>query len=236
MTLEIFILLPANVLTCCSSDNSSKTPISVINIAVKMSSAIQILYDAKTKKVTLPEGVDFPELQLELDQLNTLTTELISNGNDVPPAPSQESFNKDMSKMIMKMYESGVGSFRKGDFEAAARQFSLGIEMILRRQKFEAFQGTIQELTPFLMSRADAYLKTKQYLKAFNDADLLLNMQINAPDNFLRRGVANYFLGNYEDARADYQRGLAFAENNDRLLSELEICLDKILEENGDKL
>lgn len=196
----------------------------------------ELVYDPKTKKVSLPEGTDLPDIKLELEQLNTLTSELISNGNEVPPPPSQESFNKDMSKMIMKMYESGVGSFRKGDYEAAARQFSLGIEMIVRRLKFEAFQGTIQELTPFLMSRADAYLKTKEYLKAFNDADLLLNMQINAPDNFLRRGVSNYFLENYEDARADYQRGLAFAENNERLLSELEICLDKILEENGDKI
>ena len=33
-----------------------------------------------------------------------------------------------------------------------------------------------------------------------------------------------------------YQRGLAFDENNERLETELEICLDKILEENGDYL
>ena len=61
-------------------------------------------------------------------------------------------------------------------------------------------------------------------------------MQLNTPDNFLRRGVANFFLGNYEAARSDYQRGLTFDENNERLQKELTICLDKILEENGDYL
>ena len=57
--------------------------------------------------------------------------------------------------------------------------------MICKRQKFESFQGTLQEHSLFLMSRADAQLKTKQYLQAFNDADMLLGIQMNTPDNFL---------------------------------------------------
>ncbi|KAG5418791.1 hypothetical protein I9W82_003509 [Candida metapsilosis] len=197
-----------------------------------------ILYDSKSKKLTLDPEVakPSPALKLELDQLNTITQELINQGSDVPPVPTPENFNKDLSKMIKKLYDGGVQSFKMGKFEDSVRQFSVGIEMIYRRPKLESFAGTIQELSKFLMSRCDAYLKTKQYLQAYNDVDLLLNMQMNAPDNFLRRGVANYFLGNYELARADYQRGLAFDENHPRLQHELTICLDKILEENGDYL
>lgn len=197
-----------------------------------------ILYDSKSKKLTLDPEVakSSPALKLELDQLNTITQELINQGSDVPPVPTPENFNKDLSKMIKKLYDGGVQSFKMGKFEDSVRQFSVGIEMIYRRPKLESFAGTIQELSKFLMSRCDAYLKTKQYLQAYNDVDLLLNMQMNAPDNFLRRGVANYFLGNYELARADYQRGLAFDENHPRLQHELTICLDKILEENGDYL
>ena len=197
-----------------------------------------ILYDSKSKKLTLDPEVakPSPALKLELDQLNTITQELINQGSDVPPVPTPENFNKDLSKMIKKLYDGGVQSFKMGKFEDSVRQFSIGIEMIYRRPKLESFAGTIQELSKFLMSRCDAYLKTKQYLQAYNDVDLLLNMQMNAPDNFLRRGVANYFLGNYELARADYQRGLAFDENHPRLQHELTICLDKILEENGDYL
>lgn len=195
-------------------------------------------YDAKSKKISLPVEAEklVPSLKLEVDQLNTLTSELIANGADVPAPPTPENFNKDMTKMIRKLYEGGVQAFKQGKFQESAKQFSIGIDMICRRHKFEAFQGTLQELSLFLMSRADAYLKTKNYLGAFNDADMLLGMMLCTPDNFLRRGVANYFLGNYEAARADYQRGLAFDENNERLITELEICLDKILEENGDYL
>ncbi|AOW28855.1 translocation protein SEC72 [Candida albicans P57072] len=203
-------------------------------------SEVAVNYDSKTKKLSLPKGTEFgPDLsalKLEIDQLNTLTQEIISQGSDVPPAPTPDNFNKDLSKMIKKMYEGGVQSFKIGKFEESARQFTIGIEMINRRPKFESFQGTIQELSLFLMSRTDAYLRTKDYIKAFNDADFLLNMQLNTPDNFLRRGVANFFLGNYEAARSDYQRGLTFDENNERLQKELTICLDKILEENGDYL
>lgn len=197
-----------------------------------------VLYESKAKKLTLnPELTSTSSaLKLEVDQLNVIIQELINQGSDVPPVPTQENFNKDLSKMIKKLYDGGVQSFKMGKFEDSVRQFSVGIEMIQRRPKLESFAGTIQELSKFLMSRCDAYLKTKQYLQAYNDVDLLLNMQMNAPDNFLRRGVANYFLGNYELARADYQRGLAFDENHPRLQHELTICLDKILEENGDYL
>ncbi|KAI5965653.1 uncharacterized protein KGF55_001015 [Candida pseudojiufengensis] len=195
-----------------------------------------VSYENKAKKLILDSSISNPALKLEIDQLNTLTQEIINQGNDVPPLPTPENFNKDLSKMIKKLYESGVQSFKMNKFEDSVRNFTIGIEMILRRPKIESFQGTIQELSMFLMSRCDAYLKTKQYLNAYNDVDLLINMQMNQPDNFLRRGVANYFLGNYELSRADYQRGLSFDENNQRLQQELNICLDKILEENGDYL
>lgn len=199
---------------------------------------LEINYDAKIKGLVLaedPEDVD-PRLQHDLDLLNTLCTELIGLAAPIPPKPTPETFNKDLSKMIKKLYEGGVQSFKQGKFVESAKQFTIAIEVVNRRNKFEAFQGTLQELNLLLMSRADAYLKCKEYLRAFNDADMLIGMMLCTPDNFLRRGVANYFLGNYEDARADYQRGLAFDENNERLITELNICLDKILEENGDWL
>lgn len=197
-----------------------------------------IKYDPKIKGLVFTEKPDVVDanLQQDLDQLNTLCTELIGLTAPVPPKPSQESFNKDLSKMIKKLYEGGVQSFKQGKFPESAKQFTIAIEVVNRRNKFEAFQGTLQELNLLLMSRADTYLKCKEYLKAFNDADMLIGMMMCTPDNFLRRGVANYFLGNYEDARADYQRGLAFDEDNERLITELNICLDKILEENGDYL
>lgn len=197
-----------------------------------------IRYDPKTKGIVFSQEPEYPNpaLNLEIDQLSTLTTELVGINDQYPPKPTGETFNKDLLKMIKKLYEGGVQSFKQEKFVDLAKQFTIAIEVINRRNKFEAFLATLQELSLLLMSRADAYLKCKEYLKAFNDADMLINMMMVTPENFLRRGVANYFLGNYEDARADYQRGLSFDEGNERLLTELDICLDKILEENGDYL
>ncbi|OBA22321.1 hypothetical protein METBIDRAFT_77761 [Metschnikowia bicuspidata var. bicuspidata NRRL YB-4993] len=195
-------------------------------------------YDAKSKGMVFkqqPEHVT-ALLQLELEQTNTLISELMNLAAAVPPKASPETFNKDLSKMIKKLYESGVALFKQGKYTESAKQFSIALEIANRRSKFEAFQGTLQEISLLLMSRADAHLKCKEYLKAFNDADMLISMMVCTPDNFLRRGVANYFLANYEDARADYQRGLAFDEKNERLQKELDTCLARILEENGDHL
>lgn len=201
-----------------------------------MSVAVQ--YEPKTKKLVLPADAENtePQLKLEIDQLNILSSEVIGSGADVPPLPGKDSFNQETSKFTRKLYEGGVQAFKMGKFEESVKQFTIGIEMISRRNKFEPFQFTLQELGLFLMSRSDAYLKTLQHLEAFNDADFLIGINMCTPDNFLRRGVANYFMGNYEAARADYQRGLAFDRNNARLQAELEVCLDKILEENGDYL
>ena len=133
---------------------------------------VPVVYDPKSKTLSMPDqaAAVLPDLKLDLDQLNTLTAEVIGCGADVPPQPTQENFNKDMSKMIRKLYEGGVQAFKQGKFQESVRQFDIGIGMICKRQKFESFQGTLQELSLFLMSRADAQLKTKQYLQAFNDA------------------------------------------------------------------
>lgn len=199
---------------------------------------IDLRYDAKIKGLVFknkPDKID-PQLELELQQLNTICTELIGILDAVPSPPTPENFNKDMSRMISKLYEGGVQAFKNGKIGDSEKQFTIAIEVINRRNKFEAFQGILQELGILLMARADTYLAGKKYVQAFNDADMLIGLMMCSPDNFLRRGVANYFLENYEDARADFQRGLAFDPQNEKLKAELNNCLDKILEENGDYL
>lgn len=200
--------------------------------------SVSIDYDASTKKLILPPNAQdiTPQIKIELDQLNILISEVIGCNADVPPQPTPQNFDKEKSNTIKKLYESGVGAFKLGKYHDSVKFFTDGINVISNRYKFESFQFTLQELGLFLMSRADAYLKSGDYLPAFNDADMLIGMMLTTPDNFLRRGVANFFLGNYELSRADYQRGLALDQNNQRLLNELEVCLDKILEENGDEL
>lgn len=176
----------------------------------------------------------FSEFDVELKQLNTLISEISPLGEQVPPAPSLQNFNKEKSKMIMKLYESGVKAFQSEKHADAVKQFTVALEIVMRRAKYDLCQGTFLELALLLSSRADSYLKTREYLKAFNDADMVVGMMMLTPDNLLRRGVANFFLGNYEDAVADYARGLSFDENHERLKQEIEVCKQAILTQCGD--
>ena len=66
---------------------------------------VPVVYDPKSKTLSMPDqaAAVLPDLKLDLDQLNTLTAEVIGCGADVPPQPTQENFNKDMSKMIRKL-------------------------------------------------------------------------------------------------------------------------------------
>ena len=94
-------------LKTCQLKSLFSIPTSIISYSILniyQMSEVAVNYDSKTKKLSLPKGTEFgPDLsalKLEIDQLNTLTQEIISQGSDVPPAPTPDNFNKDLSKMI----------------------------------------------------------------------------------------------------------------------------------------
>lgn len=199
--------------------------------------SISISYNNTTHALSLlEEGArDFPGIADQLRQLNILTAEIAPLGAKVPPVPTPQTFDKDKSKMIMKLYESGLKAFQAAKYHEAAKQFTVALEIVMRRVKFDLCQGTFAELALLLTGRADSYLKTGEYVAAFNDADMLVGMMMVNPDNLLRRGVANFFLKRYEDALADFNRGLAFDESHERLKAEVELCKKAILAEKGDR-
>ncbi|ODQ79392.1 hypothetical protein BABINDRAFT_142116 [Babjeviella inositovora NRRL Y-12698] len=202
---------------------------------------LPMTYDASTKKISFDPAQQYEDddeefldrVKLEIKQLNVLVDDIVSHGS-LPTPPTPDTTNKQLTTLIKKMYDGGVKSFKAEKYPDAVKQFSLGIEMVSRRAKFESFQQTLPELNLFLMSRTDSYLKTKEYLKAFNDADLLLSIVPNVPENYLRKGVACYFLGNYEASKAEYERGLAFDPKNVRLQNELKVVIEHLKTENGE--
>lgn len=198
--------------------------------------SLTISYNSGTHELSLSEesAKQLPAIDAEVHQLNNLTSELLPLGSGVPPTPSPQTFDSDKSKKIMKLYESGCKAFQLGNYHDAVKLFSVALEIVMRRVKFDLCQGTFLELALLLSSRADSYLKTGEYLRAFNDADMIVSMMMLSPDNLLRRGVANFFLKNYEDALADYSRGLSLDENNERLKLEMEVCKKAILVERGE--
>lgn len=194
-------------------------------------------YDSTTKKLSLAENVsksDWKDLELEIKQLNTLASELISSNSDVPPPPVKELYNRQLSALSKKLFDSGSKSFKEKKFADAVKQFSLCIEMNHRRPKFESFQLTLQELIMPLMARCDSYLLSEDFINAFGDADLLCSIAANIPDNHLRRGIANFKLDNLLDAKNDFERGLLFAPDHPKLKEELAKLLKEYEERNGE--
>lgn len=200
---------------------------------------LPLSYDQTSKKVSLAEEVaskDFKELCIQIEQLNTISNELVSAGSDVPPAPSPQSFNKKLALMTKKLHETAVSLMKTQKYPEAVKAFSTGLEMALRRSKFEPFQMSLQEILIFLMGRCDAYIMDGKFAESYQDADLLCNLIPNVGENHWRRGVSSMNLGRLEKAKSDFERGLAFEETNPKLLQHLEIVKAKIAEANGEDI
>lgn len=194
--------------------------------------SLPIIYDPVSKVISLEEtATEDKELQEEVDQLNRLAKDLISTNSDVPESPEP---SKQLSPLIKKLVVSGVEAIKKKKFPEAIKQLSLAIEMASRRTRWEAFAVQLQELNSILTVRCDAYIMSKQWAEAYNDADMLLGTQVTTPENFLRRAVASFNLGRLHQAKIDLERGLCFAENDARLKEQLNAVNRAIAIENGD--
>ncbi|KAI0462962.1 hypothetical protein LJB42_003766 [Komagataella kurtzmanii] len=189
-------------------------------------------YDVSSKKLKVTG--DYADLEYDIQQLNTLSGEILVNKADVPSPPSKESFDKKLSHMAQKLHESAVSNIKTGKYPEAIKLLTTGLEMVNRRPKYESFQMTLSEMTIFIVTRADAYMMNGDFEGAFNDADLLVTLLPSIPDNYIRRGVALFKMGRYVDAKNNFERGLSFDSDNAKLKKELDFVLKKIDEENGE--
>lgn len=194
-------------------------------------------YNKTKKTVSLAQTTDIPEeytledLREQVSQLNDLSQELISLDSDVPQSAEP---TKKISQLIKTSHENGVKSLKAGKFEEAIKHFTIGINVGLKRNKWESFQLTLFEVHLCLMNRADAYLLAGKFPEAYQDANLLIQTMNVNPDNFYRRSIALLELGLLEESKGDLERGLAFQPDNQKLQKQLEVLLKRIDEENGD--
>lgn len=190
---------------------------------------MSIAYDPKTKKL---ESLETDEKYTgEVQALNRLVSDLISSGLDVPENGEP---GKQQTTMIQKLVNTASENMKKREFAAAIKNISVAIEAASRRKRWEAFAVQMQELVGLLQLRTDAYMLSGKYADALVDADLLLGMTANSPENFLRKAIALLNLARFEDARVTLQRGLCFHEGHERLLQHLAVVEKLIAQENGD--
>ncbi|KAH3673012.1 hypothetical protein WICMUC_003965 [Wickerhamomyces mucosus] len=193
--------------------------------------ALPITYDSARKLISVDSEVSYPELQDEVTQLNKLAKDLISIQGEIPE--SAEPSNK-ITPLLKNLITSGIDALRKKQFKDAIQKLTVAIEMQQKRANWESFGVQLTELNGILQARCDAYIMNKQFIEAYNDADILLSTQVNTPDNFLRKAIASLNLGRLEDAKVNLERGLCFHENDKRLIDHLNVVNRAIDLENGD--
>lgn len=204
---------------------------------MSVSTLLPIIYDSTSKKVSIDDSVPISKCKdfvQEISELNTLYADFIKTNSEFPPPPSKEAFTQNLSVMVKKMHESAAGLMRQKQFVDAAKKFDIALGLAKARSKFESFQGTMPELILCLMGRCDAYTNSKEYIKALEDAEVLVLLGSTIPDNHLRRGICNLNLGEFTIAKSDFERGLAFNPTHPILLRMLDVCKIIIDEENGD--
>ncbi|CCH44894.1 Translocation protein [Wickerhamomyces ciferrii] len=194
--------------------------------------SLPITYDPITKIISINESAqNDQELKEEIDQLNRLSKDFINLNSEIPESPEP---SKTLTPLIKKLVTSGIDAQKRGKHHDAIKQFSLAIDMASRRSRWEAFAIQLQELNLILMARCDSYIMTKNWIDAYNDADMLLGTQVNTPENFLRRATAASNMGRLTQAKYDLERGLCFVEDDERIKTQLGVVNRLIAVENGD--
>lgn len=189
-----------------------------------------LAYDPNTKLInaTDEESDDF---LTNVEQINKLTKDLIAESNpNFTPKPNDQS-----TLMIKKLFENGLQHAKQQKFPEALKAINLAIEMAQRkRTPWEAFAIQLQELQFMLKNRIDLSLVTGKCMDALQDLDMLLNTGLAQPDVFIRKTDALLKLKQYEQAKAECERGLSFDPQNIKLKAMFMECSRKVAEYNGD--
>lgn len=189
---------------------------------------MSIVYDPVTKKLST-EDMD-EKYNEQLTALTRLQADLISFGG----LPENGNPNDATTKVIQKLVNTSMECLKKHAFNDAIKNLGVAIEASSRRKRWEAFQVSMQEMIGLVQLRCDAYMLSGQADKAFVDADLLVGLTAVSPENFLRRGIALMKLGRFDDARVNFERGLCFHKDHEKLKQHLVIVSGLISRENGD--
>ncbi|KAF6015304.1 hypothetical protein HII13_000240 [Brettanomyces bruxellensis] len=199
--------------------------------------SLPITYDPVSKKVHLAEGYNASEnelLEKEISQLNTLMKDYVNTNSDVPALPTPQAFTKKLSLLVRNMHTGAANSMKQKKYKEAAKQFDLALGLATARPKFENFQLSMAEVIICLMGRCDALMMDKQWLAAYQDAEILCQLAAAVPESHLRKGVCELQLGHPLEARTDFERGLCFKPGHAKLEMHLKLAQAAIDEQNGE--
>ncbi|KAJ8116750.1 hypothetical protein OPT61_g1882 [Boeremia exigua] len=150
-------------------------------------------------------------LNTELAALNALHLGLLNvetpTGTPPPPVP----VNPKRSAQIGKLRESGNAEFRKGNFPAAVKIYTLAVDMALQRPHWEPSGLVREEVSGLLSNRAQANMAQQNWAEGLVDAEASVEMKkVGNAKAWWRRGKCLLEMGRLEEADQWVKQALEF--------------------------
>lgn len=176
-------------------------------------------FDPATKNLSVVEGStqdwseqDQTDYAYEVENLNTLSKQLVGFNGDIPPPGNQ--INGNLSKQIDKLRETAIRDAKLGKHTEALKLLSMALEMALRRPLWESVQFQMGQIVGILNDRCDLYIKTNQWANAYADTHILTTLQPGEWSNFYRKALCLRKIENYHEAKALLATALELGKNN----------------------
>jgi translocation protein SEC72 len=175
--------------------------------------------DPATQSIIAPQNTS-NVLEKELEALNNLHRNLLHvetpTGTPPPPVP----VNPKRSAQIGKLRESGNAEFRKGNHDAAAKMYTLAIDMALARPAWEPSGLVREELSGLLSNRAQANMAQQKWPEGAADAESSVEMKkVGNAKAWWRRGKCLLEMGRLEEAEQWVKQGLEFEATEQDLVN-----------------
>ncbi|SCV00472.1 LAME_0G09934g1_1 [Lachancea meyersii CBS 8951] len=169
-------------------------------------------YDSNSKLLDVPDASE--DVEMNVKQINKLTQDLVAESNpNFTPQPREDS-----TAMIKKLFENGLKQLQQQKMADALKSVNLAVEMAQRkRAPWEAFAVQLQELQFMMKNRVDLCLVQGKFMDALQDLDFLQNTGLTTSDVFIRKTDALMKLKQYDQARAEVERGLSLDPTNAKL-------------------
>ena len=114
------------------------------------------------------------------------------------------------SENAEKFKELGNAAFSAKDYPTAIKHFSSAIEADPNDHVFYS-------------NRSACYACLEQYDKALDDAKICVNLKPDWIRGYTRKGLAECYLKNYEEAKATYTKALEIEPDNSAILDSLKL-------------
>lgn len=176
-------------------------------VAVDGDETFEFSVDPKTKRVSAP-GQDVSLLNMIANWLRLLPSQA-----PFPPPPN--ILQRELTDSIKEAKEQGNAAYRKKDYEAAIKSYTMGIAMITSRPLWESSSVIADELVVMLANRSAAMLACEAYIEALCDADAAVKIKSAWGKGHFRKGKALAALHRYEEARAAFDLGHQCEPDND---------------------